>query len=57
MFRGGSLSFAGMGGALQARLPGHLPVAGGAARQSAWLMDAFAVIAAFEAEFFDPQGS
>ncbi|MGE0154806.1 MAG: hypothetical protein AB7R90_19470 [Reyranellaceae bacterium] len=53
MFRGGSLSFAGMGGALQARLPGHLPIAGGSAEQSAWLMDAFAVMAAFEAEFFE----
>jgi len=55
MFRGGSFAFAGPGGGMQARMPGHLPNAGGAADQSAWLMDAFAVIASFEAEMF-PEG-
>ncbi len=37
------------------RLPGHLPNEGGAADQSAWLMDAFGVMAALEAELF-PEG-
>lgn len=55
MFKGGSIATAGMGGAMQARLPGHLPNAGGAIDQSAWLMDAFGVIAAFEAKMF-PEG-